>query len=72
MPRFMKRPVLVTAERARTALIIPTLEGDMRAESGDWIVTGVRGERYPVKDEIFRASYAAVDRDGELALKEEC
>jgi len=71
MPRFMKRPVMVTAERVRTALILPSLEGDMRAALGDWIVTGVRGERYPVKDGIFRATYAAVDREGELALAEE-
>ena len=27
---------------------------------GDWIITGVSGERYPCKDEIFRATYNAV------------
>ena len=27
---------------------------------GDWIVTGVTGEKYPVKDTIFRATYEPV------------
>lgn len=41
-------------------LIIETLEGDMRAEPGDWIICGVKGEFYPCKPEIFAASYDAV------------
>lgn len=42
-------------------LIIPTLEGDHRARPGDWIITGVAGERYPCKPEIFAATYDPVD-----------
>lgn len=41
-------------------LLIRTLEGVMRADEGDWIVTGTRGERYPVKPEIFAETYEAV------------
>ena len=37
--------------------IVETLEGDMIARPGDWIVTGVEGERYPVKNEIFKKTY---------------
>ena len=40
-------------------LTIPTLEGPMRASEGDWIVTGVKGERYPVKPDVFEATYEA-------------
>jgi len=36
---------------------ITTLEGIMRADVGDWIVRGVRGEFYPVKPGIFAESY---------------
>jgi len=43
------------------ALIIKTLDGDMRAEVGDWIIRGVKGEFYPCKDDIFRATYEEVD-----------
>lgn len=34
------------------ALLIPTLEGTMRAEVGDWIIRGVKGELYPCKDDM--------------------
>lgn len=40
---------------------IRTLEGDMCASPGDWIICGVKGEFYPIKDDIFRATYEAVD-----------
>ena len=38
-------------------LIIPTLEGDHTANSGDWIIKGVQGEFYPCKPDIFEATY---------------
>lgn len=38
-------------------LRISTLEGEMRAEVGDWIIRGVQGEFYPCKNEIFWATY---------------
>lgn len=41
--------------------VINTLEGIMRVSVGDWIITGVRNERYPCKDEIFRATYDPVE-----------
>ncbi len=39
------------------ALLIPTLEGTMRADVGDWIIKGVKGEVYPCKPDIFAATY---------------
>lgn len=41
----------------RDALIIPTLEGDHRADIGDWIICGVAGEFYPCKPDIFEQTY---------------
>lgn len=40
---------------------IPTLEGTMRGEVGDWIIKGVKGEFYPCKPDIFAATYDPVD-----------
>lgn len=40
-------------------LTIRTLEGDMRADPGDWIIRGVKGEYYPCKPDIFAATYEA-------------
>ena len=44
-----------------TGLVIETLEGDMTADYGDWIIRGVKGEFYPCKPDIFEATYEKVD-----------
>ena len=36
---------------------IETLEGTHRADVGDWIIKGVKGEFYPCKPDIFEATY---------------
>jgi hypothetical protein len=41
-------------------LLIPTLEGTHRADNGDWIITGVKGEKYPCKPDIFEMTYEPV------------
>ena len=41
--------------------LIPTLEGTMQFKRGDMLITGVKGEIYPCKAEIFTATYEAVD-----------
>jgi len=40
--------------------MLKTLEGDMRVSPGDWIITGVAGEKYPCKPDIFEQTYEAV------------
>lgn len=40
---------------------IKTLEGEMRADIGDWIIYGVKGELYPCKPDIFAATYEPAD-----------
>ncbi len=40
---------------------VETLEGFMEVNPGDWIITGVEGERYPCKDSVFQASYKKVE-----------
>jgi hypothetical protein len=49
------------------SLLIITLEGDMRADPGDWIIKGVQGEFYPCKPEIFLATYERVADPGDIA-----
>ena len=34
-------------------ITIPTKEGDMIAQHGDWIIKGIVGEFYPCKPDIF-------------------
>lgn len=42
------------------SIIISTLEGDMRADTGDYIIKGVNGEFYPCKSDIFEKTYKPV------------
>ena len=44
-----------------TYLIIPTLEGNMEASIGDYIIKGVNGEFYPCKPDIFEKTYELAD-----------
>jgi len=49
-------------------LYIPTLEGRMRGDKGDYIIKGIKGELYPCKPDIFKATYEKVQQfagDGE-------
>ena len=51
--KFRKKPIVIEAYRTDKELIINTPEGQLRAAPGDWIITGVRGEQYPCKPDVF-------------------
>jgi hypothetical protein len=40
--------------------MIRTLEGDMKVSHGDWVITGVKGEKYARKPDIFEQTYEPV------------
>jgi len=77
MPKYRKLPVEVDAEQflpelgvfpkgvlyGKGGFVIETLEGKMRCKSGDWIITGVKGEKYPCKDEVFKLTYEKVGEE---------
>lgn len=60
MAKYRKKPVVIEAYQCAEPLDIPTLEGVMHANVGDWIITGVKGEQYPCKPDIFTATYEEV------------
>lgn len=47
----------------RVRFFITTLEGEMLVSAGDWIITGVKGERYPCKPDIFEATYDPIQEE---------
>ena len=49
-----------TYNPADHTFLIKTLEGDMTAPAGDWIIKGVQGEFYPCKPDIFPQIYEPV------------
>jgi hypothetical protein len=44
---------------------IDTLEGGHIVSPGDWIITGVKGEHYPCKPDIFEMTYERADIPGQ-------
>jgi hypothetical protein len=76
MGRYLKKQVVVeavqwfkhgdhpavTPESVESAVgFIDTPEGRLRVEPGDWVITGVAGENYPCKPDIFQQLYTAAD-----------
>ncbi len=59
--KFKKRQVVIDAWQTDKELYIDTLEGTMKADPWDWIITGVHGEKYPCKNDIFKETYEPVD-----------
>lgn len=61
MAKYRKKPVIIEAYQTDKEMIIHTFEGDMKASIGDYIITGVNGEKYPCKPDIFHKSYEKVE-----------
>lgn len=76
MGRYMKKPIVIEAVQwfkhgDHAAVLsepgengvgyIDTLEGRLRVEPGDWVITGVAGENYPCKPDIFEKLYTPAD-----------
>ena len=58
--RVSKKPIPVRVEFAAADGVCETLEGPVRYRAGDAILTGIKGERWPVKRDTFLSGYEAV------------
>ena len=56
-PCCMDKPCRECGKPIKEHGLISTLEGDHRVCPGDWIITGVKGEQYPCKPDIFEQTY---------------
>lgn len=56
--RFFGSKRIVTQGRY---LLIRTLEGIMKANPGDYVIRGVKGELYPCKLDIFNQTYEKIE-----------
>ena len=55
--KYIKKPIVVEGYQTEKEMVIHTLEGDMTARPGDYIITGVKGEQYPCKPDVFEMTY---------------
>lgn len=58
--KFQKIPVVIEAYKTEEEIEIKTLEGVMKANKGDWIIKGIKGELYPCKPDVFKMTYEKV------------
>lgn len=61
MDRDQSAALGVVYDPVQNEMVIATLEGPHLVRDGDWIITGVAGERYPCKPEIFEKTYEPVE-----------
>ena len=59
--KYRKIPVTIEAYQTDKEMEIETLEGTMKANKGDWIIKGVKGELYPCKPDVFEMTYEKVN-----------
>lgn len=58
--KFCPKALVLPARFEPTRLEIPTLEGNMLASNGDWIIKGISGEFYLCKPDIFEKTHEAI------------
>ena len=70
--RLYRKKTFVLAYQAETEGTIETLEGAMHYQPGDWILgPGAGGEFWPVRDDVFRATYEEVPTVGAVTTDAE-
>ena len=62
LEKFPESRNLIQIENAQE-ITIKTLEGNMTAREGDYIIRGVKGEFYPCKADIFDLTYERVEKE---------
>ncbi|MBA7593878.1 hypothetical protein ES703_00812 [subsurface metagenome] len=58
--RYRKKPVIIRAMRMEKRFTVRTKEGKIYGKAGDYLVIGVKGEKYPVDKEIFEETFEEV------------
>ena len=66
--KYRKKSIVIEAYQTDKVMYIETLEGTMKANVGDYIITGVNGEQYPCKPDIFKQTYEPVNNANTLKL----
>ena len=60
---YRKRAVEIEAMELTREAVVETLEGRLVANSGDWLITGVKGEKYPCPPDVFETNLRARFRE---------
>lgn len=63
MTKYRKKPVVIEAIQITRKMTVETLEGVMQGNPGDWLITGVKGEQYFCRNDIFQETYEKVEEE---------
>ena len=59
---YRKKPIVISAAlNEGDPFEVKTLEGTMTCDTGDYLIIGVEGEKYPCKPSVFAATYEEVE-----------
>lgn len=58
--KYRHKPTIIDAFQTDKALTLKTLEGAMKCGKGSWVVKGIKGESYCIRQDIFEESYEPV------------
>lgn len=59
--KYRKKPGVIEAHQLTVPMSVETLEGVMIGNIGDWVIIGVKGEKYFCRDDIFKMTYEKVE-----------
>jgi hypothetical protein len=62
-PEGVQRDGCICKGERKEGFCIQTLEGDHIVTDRDWIITGVKGEKYPCREDIFAETYDLVEEE---------
>lgn len=60
-PRKCRKTAIVQAVQVHEPFKVVTKEGTMEGKAGDYLMIGVKGERYPCEQDAFSLSYEWVE-----------
>jgi hypothetical protein len=58
--KAIKKPIPIKALKMSTDFFVDTPEGRVQGKAGDYLLIGIKGERYPCRKDIFEESYDIV------------
>jgi len=58
--KYRKEPIVIHAIQLNFPFEVTTKEGKLRGKAGDFLIWGIKGEKYPCDSEIFNETYREV------------
>lgn len=61
LKKAVKKPIPISCIQIHEPFTVDSLEGKVKGKAGDWLMVGIKGERYICSNEIFMATYDIIE-----------